>query len=555
MIEELKNKKIKIKFGPTEQITVKYGTRVKDVLELLDLEDKDILAVKINNSVRNLDYNLCENSIMSLVKFNSSDGHRIYIRTVKFMLYMALNRLYPNLDVEVCNIQDENVYFICHNMEFTDDMAVELLKEMRTIVKNNSKFQRRVVTYEEAKYLFELSKNEDAIDTIAIRMTPRVTIHMCEDVYGIADGILAYSASYTPDFNIKKFRRGFALIVPAQEKREEVKTKVEENPLYSVFEERSDFLDIIEARSIAEVNSKVINGTIKDVIHVNEAEHNRKFAELILDIKSKGKKKMVMIAGPSSSGKTTFAKKLCTNLRLIGYNPRVVSMDNYFKERVDTPLQPNGEYDFETIDALDLKLFNSDMKKLFEGKKINMPEFNFLTGCKEYPGHYMKLEENDIIVLEGIHALNPALLKDVDDDLKYKIYIAPMTTLNIDDFSKVSTTDTRMLRRILRDYNNRGHEVEKTLGMWANLMRGENKYIYPYVKHADYIFNTSFVYEIGAIKTFVEPLLLRVDKTSEHFSEARRLYNFIQKFLPIDTTEVPADSIIREFIGGSSFKD
>ena len=555
MIEELKNKKIKVKFGQTEQITVKYGTKVKDVLDLLDIEDKDVLAVKVNNSVRNLDYNLCEDSNMSLVTFNSSDGHRIYIRTVKFMLYMALKRIYPDLDVEVCNIQDENIYFICHNLEFTDDMSVELLKEMRTIVKNDSKFERRVVTYEEAKYLFELSKNADAIDSMAIRMSPRVTIHVCENTYGMADGILAYSASYTPDFYIKKFRRGFALIVPPQEKREELKTKVEENPLYSVFEERSDFLDVIGVRSISEVNSKVINGTIKDVIQVNEAEQNRRFSELILDIQQKGKKKIVMIAGPSSSGKTTFAKKLCTNLRLIGYNPKVISMDNYFKERVDTPLQPNGEYDFETIDALDLKLFNSDMKKLFDGKKINMPEFNFITGCKEYHGHYLKLEPNDILVLEGIHALNPVLLDKIPDELKYKIYIAPMTTLNIDDFSKVSTTDTRMLRRILRDYNNRGHEVEKTLGMWANLMRGENKYIYPYIKHADYIFNTSFVYEIGALKTFVEPLLLRVDKTSEHFSEARRLYNFIQKFLPIDTTWVPADSILREFIGGSSFNE
>lgn len=555
MIEELKNRKIKITTNPNEQITVRYGTKIKDVLALIDMEDKDILAVKVNNSVRNMDYELCENATLSPIRFNSADGYRIYIRTVKFMLYMALHRLYPTLDVEVCNVQNENIYFICHNAEFTDDMAVELLKEMRAIVSRDSKFDRRVVTYEEARYLFELSKNIDALDSMAIRMTPRLSIYVCENIYGIADGILAASASYTPDFNIKKFRRGFALIVPPQEKRDFVDTKVEENPLYKVFEERSDFLDIIQARSIAEVNAKVIDGTIKDVIHVNEAEQNRRFSELILDIKSKGKKKLIMIAGPSSSGKTTFAKKLCTNLRLIGYNPKVLSMDNYFKERVDTPLQPNGEYDFETIDALDLKLFNSDMKKLFEGKRIDMPEFNFITGCKEYHKNYMKLEENDIIVMEGIHALNPVLLKDIDDELKYKIYIAPMTTLNIDDFSKVSTTDTRMLRRILRDYHTRGHEVDKTLGMWANLMVGENKYIYPYVKHANYIFNTSFVYEIGAIKTFVEPLLLRVDKTSEHFSEARRLYNFIQKFLPIDTNEVPADSIIREFIGGSSFSD
>ena len=553
MIEELKNKKIKVSTSSTDQITVKYNTTVKEVLGLLDMDTKDILAVKVNNSIRNLNYKLCENSHVELVKFNSSDGHRIYIRTVKFLLYMAIKRLYPKMNVDVCNTQGGTIYFICKNSEFTNDMAVEILKEMRTIVKNDSKFERKVATFEEAKYLFELSKNGAALDSMEIRMSPYITIHICEDVYGLADGILAPSTSYTPDFDIKKFRRGFALIVPEQENREHLISKVGENPLYAVFEERSDFLDVIKVRSISELNSKVIDGTIKDVIHVNEAEHNRKFAELMLDIKSKGKKRLILIAGPSSSGKTTFAKRLCMNLKLIGYNPKVISMDNYFKERVDTPLQPNGEYDFETIDALDLRLFNSDMKKLFAGKKVNIPEFNFLTGCKEYRNNYMKLDENDIIVLEGIHALNPVLLDDIDDELKYKIYIAPMTTLSIDDYSKVSTTDTRMLRRILRDYNNRGHEVEKTLGMWANLMRGENKYIYPYVKYADYIFNTSFVYEIGAIKTFVEPLLLRVDKTSPYFSEARRLYHFIQKFLPVETTEVPSDSVIREFIGGSCF--
>lgn len=555
MIEELKNKKIKVNTSATEQITVKYNTSAKEIYSLLDIEDKDILAVKVNNSVRDLNYKLCGNSYITPVRYSSPDGYRIYIRTVKFMLYMALKRVYPNLDAEVCNIQKGIIYFICHNQEFTNDMAVQLLKEMRTIVKNDSKFERKVVTYEETKYLFEMSKCEEALDNMTIRMLSHVTIHRCEDIYGLADGILAPSASYTPDFDIQKFRRGFALIVPNQEDRNVIAEKVEENPLYSVFEERSDFLDVINVRTISELNNKVIEGTVKEVIHVNEAEQNRRFAELILDIKSKGKKKLILIAGPSSSGKTTFAKRLCVNLRLIGYNPKVISMDNYFKERVDTPRQPNGEYDFETIDALDLRLFNSDMKKLFSGKKINMPEFNFLTGCKEYHENYMKLEDNDVIVLEGIHALNPVLLEDIDDDLKYKIYIAPMTTLNVDDFSKVSTTDTRMLRRIVRDYNNRGHDVEKTIGMWSNLMKGETKYIYPYVKLADYIFNTSFVYEIGAIRTFVEPLLLRVPETSQYFSEARRLYSFIQKFLPIDTTEVSRESILREFIGNSSFSE
>ena len=554
MIGELENKKIKVNIGENKQVVVKYGTKAGEVLSLLDIKDKGVLAVKVNNSIRNLDYPMCENSTMVPVRYESSDGYRIYIRTVKFMLYMALKRLYPTLDIEVCNTIGGIIYFICKNMEFTNDMAVELLKEMRTIVKNDSKFERRLVSFEQAKYLFEISKNEDALDSMAIRMSPYITMHAAENIYGLTDGILAPSASYAPDFNIKKYRRGFALIVPKQEERGVVVEKIPDSPLYSVFEERADFLDIIKVRSVAELNKKVIDSDMTDIIRVNEAEHNRKFAELVRDIEQKGKKRMILIAGPSSSGKTTFAKRLSTNLRIIGYNPRVISMDNYFKERVDTPLQPNGEYDFETIDALDLKLFNSDMKKLFNGKKINMPEFNFLTGCKEYPGNYLKLEDNDIIILEGIHALNPVLLGDIDDELKYKIYIAPMTTLSIDDFSKVSTTDTRMLRRILRDYKTRGHEVEKTLGMWSNLMRGENKYIYPYIKHADYIFNTSFVYEIGAIRTFVEPLLLKVDASSEYFSEARRLYHFIQKFLPIETTEIPADSIIREFIGNSSFQ-
>ena len=286
MIEELKNKKIKINISPTEQIIVKYNTKIRDVLSLLDMEEKDILAVRVNNSIRNLDYALCENSHMAPVKYNDADGHRIYIRTVKFMLYMALKRLYPTLDIEVCNMQGGIIYFICQNGEFTNDMAVELLKEMRTIVKNDSKFERKLTTYEEAKYLFELSKNDDVLDSMAIRMSPHITIHICENMYGLADGILAPSASYTPDFDIKKFRRGFALIVPEQDNKN-IMSKVEDNPLYSVFEERSDFLDVIKVRSISELNSKVIDGSIKDVIHVNEAEQNRRFAELILDIKAK----------------------------------------------------------------------------------------------------------------------------------------------------------------------------------------------------------------------------------------------------------------------------
>jgi len=328
MIEELKNKKIKVIISETEQIIVKYNTKVKEVLSLLDMVDKDILAVKVNNSIRSLDYRLCENSHMAPIRYNSADGYRIYIRTVKFMLYMALKRLYPTLDIEVCNTIDGIIYFICKDIEFTDDMAVELLKEMRTIVKNDSVFDRKVVTYEEAKYLFEISKSESVLDNMAIRMSSHITIHISENIYGLTDGILAPSASYAPDFNIKKFRRGFALIVPKQDNRNVIVDKINSSPLYSVFEERADFLDIMKVRSVSELNSKVIDGSINDIIRINEAEHNRKFAELVMDIKSKGQKRLILIAGPSSSGKTTFANRLCTNLKTVGYNPHVISMDN-----------------------------------------------------------------------------------------------------------------------------------------------------------------------------------------------------------------------------------
>jgi len=547
MIDILKNNKLKITIDDKE-LCVRYGTTVLEAFEMAEIDTKDMLAARVNNALKNANYPLVEDATISKTTIDDPDGYRVYIRTVKFLLHMALKRIYPDLDIEVCNTIDGVIYFICRNSKFTQDMAEELLKEMRTIVARDSKFERKVVSYEEAKYLFEVKKDNDSLLNTDINMITYVTLYFSEDLYGLTDGILAPSAKCTPEFNIKKFRRGFALIVPRKSDLSELATTVAQHPLYEVFEENDDFLDIIGVRSVHEMNAKVVSGKVNDVIKVAEAGHANKMADLMNDIKTKGTKRLFLIAGPSSSGKTTFAGKLCVNLKLIGYNPIVISMDNYFKERVDTPKLPNGEYDFETIDALDLDLFNNHMAALFNGETVEMPEFNFMTGEKEYKGNKLRLAKKDVLVLEGIHALNPLLLTEIDNNLKYKIYIAPMTTLNLDDYTKVSTTDTRMLRRIVRDYYTRGHGVESTLKMWPNLKSGETKYIYPNIKYADYIYNTSLVYEIGVLRTFADPLLLQVDKSSEYFSEARRLYTFTQKFLPIETAEIPNNSIVREFI-------
>lgn len=252
-------------------------------------------------------------------------------------------------------------------------------------------------------------------------------------------------------------------------------------------------------------------------------------------------------------GKTTFAQKLGVQLTLTGYNPITISMDNYFKERCDTPIGEDGKFNFECIEALDVDLFNSHMKALIEGKEIDMPIFDFYKGTKEYKQNYLKLKENDILIIEGIHALNPILTKFTDNKNKFRIYISPIATLNIDDYTKVSTTDTRLLRRLVRDYVTRGHSVEKTFELWKNVKEGEEKYIIPYIEVADYIYNSSLIYEPGVIKTFAQPLLLQLPRTSKYYSEARRLYGYLNNFLTIETTNIPIDSILREFIGNGCF--
>ena len=306
--------------------------------------------------------------------------------------------------------------------------------------------------------------------------------------------------------------------------------------------------------TVGKLNEEILKGKTTRIIQVAEAIHNRKLVELVLDIEKRHDIKMILIAGPSSSGKTTFAQKLGVQLTLTGYNPIKISMDNYFKERKDNPIGSDGKYDFETIDAIDSKLFNEQMKDLIAGKKVELPEFNFITGEKEYKGKFLKLEKNDILIIEGIHALNPILTTFTPDKNKYKIYIAPIATLNIDSYTKVSSTDTRILRRMLRDYTTRGHSVERTFDLWPNVKKGEEKYIFPFVDTVDFIYNSSLIYEPCVIRSYVQPLLLQITSDSPFYSESRRLYEYLNNFISIDTSDIPIDSIMREFIGDGCFE-
>ena len=530
------------------ELVTGYKMCVGDILKenFPDTYEK-MLGVRVNNNIRTLDYKLVEDSVVEPLYYTSAEGYKIYCRTVKFLLYMALKRCYPKIHPSICNTIEDTMYFMCKDAAITEEMADVLQNEMKRIIANNSKIEKLSVPYEEAKAIYGDSLYlEEGLD---IKLRSQITLYFCEDVFANMQGVLAPVTCSVNSFKIKPFRRGFALICPKRHDENIIDEVVEENIIYSVFEENDDYLNTIGIKSVADLNESIISGRFEDVVKINEVLHDNKMADIVANIKKKATVKMVFVAGPSSSGKTTFAHKLGLNLKLLGYNPVTISMDNYFKDRQDTPRLENGEYDFETIDAMDLDLFNEHLMNLVRGKRIEMPNFDFLRGKKRYTGDYIKLNPNDILIIEGIHALNPVVSRVISEELKYKIYIAPMTALNLNDFSKISTTDTRMIRRIVRDNRTRGYSVEETLNMWSNIMRGEMNYIYPYIKHADYIFNTSLAYELSVIKLSAMPLLLQVKPESEVYSEARRLYGLLNNFLPQDSKYVPDDSLLREFIG------
>lgn len=555
MLNKLYSKKVKVKLEDGREVAVAYKTRVEDIMKMLETPEKisKIMAVRVNNEVRNIDHEIVEDTHIEYIEYGSNDGYRVYCKTAKFILYMAMIRLYPDFKIEYSNNINTDVYFMCKNQEFTEEMANNIKEEMQNIVDRNSDIIRKVVSAEEARVLYEAMNNRERLEILKIELKNNVTVCFCEDICNTMGGVLAPTTGFIQNFDIKPFRKGFVLVLPYKDDINKMPEEITYNKLYDMFEKYDDYNDKIEVDCVSKLNDMVINKQIGSVIRACETLHEKQIVDLVNMISKRKDTKMLLIAGPSSSGKTTFAQKLGDNLRLIGYNPIVISMDNYYKERVENYDKETGEYDFESVTSLDMDLFNNQMSDLANGKIVELPRYDFGKGQKVYEGNKLKLKDNDILIVEGIHALNNEMTKQVEDKYKFKIYIAPITTLNIDSYVKVSSTDTRMLRRIVRDYATRKVGVEETLEMWDKIRKGEEDNIYPFIDTADFIFNSSLVYESGVMKTFAEPLLLQVKKSSKYFSEARRLYEFLNNFLPVETREIPVNSLLREFIGDGSF--
>lgn len=545
------NNKIKVTFDDSRSLEVYYKTKAIDVVNMVEGDTSDILALNINNELRSYDYELVKNSVIKFVKYNSPDGYRVYSGTLKMVLYMALTSLFSNADVEFIATIKKDQYFMLNNIKITDEKVQKIKEKMQEIIDKDFPITKKVVPIEEATVLYTAANNLDILKNIDNKLKSYVTMYFCDGMYNNFSTILAPSTGYIKKFDIRRYKDGLVLMLP--DENGNIKEEIKSVSLYDAYMEFNKLNNTFGISTIGDLNRNILQGKTNDIIQVAEAIHDRKLVELVQDIEKRKNIKMVLIAGPSSSGKTTFAQKLGVQLKLTGYNPITISMDNYFKERKDTPLGEDGKYNFETVDALDIELFNSQMKDLIDGKTVELPEFDFVVGTKKYNGKFLKLEKNDVMIIEGIHALNPILTKFTPDENKYKVYIAPITTLNIDGYTKISSSDSRFLRRMVRDYTTRGHSVDRTFELWGNVKKGEEEYIFPFVDDADFIYNSSLNYEPSVMKTFAQPLLLQVDSSSEFYSEARRLYAYLNNFTPLETGNIPINSIIREFIGNGCF--
>lgn len=537
-----------------KEIEIQKNSLIKDVLknEIKEAE-LPIIAAKINNHVVSLNYEINEDSQIELLDIRDNDGMRIYIRGLLYIMGKAFKEVYPETNL-IVNYQLHNaMYCDCNNMEITEEMLKNVTKRMKDIVEKDLEIKKVVMSKEEAEAFYAKEQTENGKLQLEAKQKDNVSLYYCEEYYNYFYGVMPISTGILNLFEMKKYQKGFLIRYPSRRKPRELQPYIEGMKLLTALQEYDDIHRILGIDTVHRLNETVRKGKIKDTILIDEALHEKKLSDLADKIASKKNIKMVLIAGPSSSGKTTFAKRLGIQLRLNGLKPVTISVDNYFVEREDTPRDENGNYDFERIDAIDLDLFNEHLLKLLNGETVFVPTFNFETGKKEYTGETMHLDNDQILVIEGIHCLNDVLTSKVPREQKYKIYISDLTVLNIDGFNRISTTDSRLIRRMVRDFNYRGYSAMHTLEMWYSVNRGEVKYIFPFQEQADTMFNTSLVYELGVLKDYVIPLLKQITPSSKEYSEAVRLLDLLRYFESIPSEDVPKNSLLREFIGGSIF--
>ena len=532
-----------------EPISIKEGLKVQ--IEKSDV--KDIIAARYNNEVVSLDKEINKDGKIEFINKQNRDGRYIYIRGALYIASKAISELYPKALLTVNYQLTKAMYCQIDNMEVTDEMIEKVKIRMQEIVKQNIPIKKVIMTKEEAEKFYEKEPTlKGRLQTDVNK--ERISLYYCEDYYNYFYGIMPVSTGAINLVDIEKFRNGYLVKYPSVNKPNELQAESQKSlKQISAMDEYEEIYSLMKMNTVYRLNKKLREGKEKELILLSEAIHEKKIAEIAQKIKERQDVRMVLIAGPSSSGKTTFANKLGMALRVQGIKPVTLSTDNYFVERKDNPKDSEGNYDFECIEAIDTKLFNQQLIDLLAGKEVNLPTFDFIEGSKRYLGNKMKLEEDEILVIEGIHCLNDKLTSLIPKENKFKIYISDLTVLNIDYYNRISTTDTRLIRRMVRDYNFRGYSALHTLKMWKSVNRGEQKNIFPYQEEADCMFNSSIVYELSALKKYALPLLEEITDDNPEYSEARRLISMLQYFDTVEPDWIPNNSLLREFIGGSIY--
>ncbi len=550
-------KRIEIKIKNNDIITeYPLGTSLQEIMHDQKIETKyPIVGAMVNNELEELSYEIFKSKTIKFIDITHQDGMRMYIRSLSFMLMKAIKDLYPNVQLRIEHSVSNGYFCELIGEGFITDLNVisDIESRMREIVEEDIPFIRRDILNKDAINIFKKNNYHEKARLFSQSTSLYTSIYTLGNLNDYFYGYLVPSTGYLKVFDLVQMYNGMLLRIPERKKPNHLRPIVLQDKMFDVFREHQRWAHILNAKDIGLVNEQVIAGYGGELIKLAEALHEKKIAQLAELIKSRENVKLILVSGPSSSGKTTFSKRLDIQLKVAGMHPVQISLDNYFVDRDKTPLDENGDYDFESIDALDLETFNQNIIDLNEGKTVEIPKFSFETGNRFFDGSTLKIHKGTIIIVEGIHALNPKLSERIDDALKFKIYVSALTQIGIDGHNRIPTTDNRLLRRIIRDHKYRGYSALDTLKRWSSVRRGEEKNIFPYQENADVMFNSALLYELGVIKKHAEPLLKEIWQTEPEYAEAARLLKFLSYFKDIPEKEIPPTSILREFLSDSSF--
>ena len=542
--------------GETKQYPerISYGDIVK---EYKGTTEAPVILVMADGRLRELHKHLKSDCEIQFVTTKDPIGYKTYCRSATMILLKAIYDVagQENIDKVVIHYSIGDGYYFTMKgpMELTQDFIDRVKAQMHKIVDANLPIVKRSVSTSEAVALFHKHHMYDKELLFNYRRGSKVNLYSIESFEDYFYGFMANHTGFIKTFDLFLYEGGFVLQLPTQKEPDKVPEFKPREKVFHVQKESQEWGDKLDIATVGELNEKVTRGGIQDILLIQEAMQEAKISEIAARIASERNKKFVMIAGPSSSGKTTFSHRLSIQLAAHGMKPHPIAVDNYFVDRHLTPVDEFGEKNFECLEAIDVEKFNKDMLALLDGKRVEMPVFNFKTGTREHKGDFLQLEKDDVLVIEGIHGLNDKLSYALPKESKFKIYISALTQLNIDEHNRIPTTDGRLIRRIVRDARTRGTSAKETIARWSSVRRGEEQNIFPFQEEADAMFNSALIYELACLKVYAEPLLFGIDKSEPEYIEAKRLLKFFEYFVPVPSEAVPHNSILREFIGGSCF--